>query len=445
MRKTFSSLFILIVLTICLWTFGAWFFGKQNSDALFKYIDKNQLNENAIVHLEMKEFSSSIISAKGRLAVRLNENYPLNTLINDNEEEWILNFTVKHGPFLINKTGFNIGKSVWEITIDEQNENLFKPIKEVTDSKINKRTQLPSAIIRHSFDDLMKYSLTFNRLQFDMKIKGIVDLKTGSHNGSMRSPEIVLKKNDITTKLSNIEFKYKNVSIAENGSYGQEKLYIRTILPEWVIKHKNMDAPVTLNAIHNGSFNLNGHILDGDNTLELNALNQTRYPFDKGIFDFNIDSLNLNKFAQLIRQFKHIQNLEEQSQWILEEQGELPEGQDQIWQRQDQAKIHKQRLPNIAKEAFLTTNTNKPIFTFKLLNNYQSNKSKLNGFLDIVNEGVNHSRLNSETNESLFSNLVKVNANVSLDKILYDFISNQIPINNNTFTLIYKNNQLLMQ
>jgi len=115
MRKTFSSLFIFIVLIICLWTFGAWFFGKQNSDALFKYIDKNQLNENAIVHLEMKEFSSSIISAKGRLAVRLNENYPLNTLINDNEEEWILNFTVKHGPFLINKTGFNIGKSVWEI------------------------------------------------------------------------------------------------------------------------------------------------------------------------------------------------------------------------------------------------------------------------------------------------------------------------------------------
>lgn len=440
MRKFFSSLIILSVFFLCFWSLSAWFFGKNNRDELLTFLERNQQDSDAFIHLNMKEFSSSIFGTNGILIASLNEKYSFHEITKRIPNELQINFNFKNGPVLYNKTGLSIGKSAWRVTIDEQ--YIAHAIN--NDIASNNKTflkQSPTAYFKHSFDNFIEYSLVLKQFELDLLIKGKINTKSNNHTGSITSKKILINEDNITAKLSNLELKYKSVSKDLNGTNVPDKFYLRTKVPELTIKHKKMESFLNLSVIHNGKSTFNGNTFDSENTIELTNLKKRLYPIDDGLLDIKVNNLNISKITKLFDQFGYIKNLQQQSHWVLEEQGELPEGQDKIWQLQDQSSRHREVLVDNVEKVLISNKTKKPVFTFFLLNQFKNKQSRVNGYIDVID----NSNQQYQNNELIFSNLTQVNANVSLDKLLYAFMSKQIPINKNQFKLTYKNNQLLME
>jgi len=138
-------------------------------------------------------------------------------------------------------------------------------------------------------------------------------------------------------------------------------------------------------------------------------------------------------------------------QWILEEQGEFPEGQDKIWELQDRESRYFRKLPQLVSNVIFTEGSKNAVndsqrindasIRFYLQTQYKNEDSSING-------AIYPSSLESnELDASMLSlaSLIHPEAKVKLNGDWLRYLSSRFPITKNDFTLTYKNKQLLMQ
>lgn len=445
MRKSISSLFMLIILLLSLWSISALLLGKNNQQNLHSLINENSVNPDALFSYELINYSSSIFGGKAIVAVSANNDNAFSNSVAGDLDAVLFDIDINNGPIIIHKTKPSLGNSAWIISLNDQNN--FEYLKDKTE--LYKLKQWPSAYLVHTFDNSIEYSIPIESQFSDIIIKGIYDLKKAVNTGSIKSKNLHFNQNKYALKIDDLNLRYILQNHKSNNKDSEKKLYLKAENTPFRYKHINMTKPLNVNLNYNGAVSFKNNKINSENTVEVDNIEPSSYPLDNAKYSFDVSDLHLQKFNDLSNHLSQIKNLQQQIQWVLEEQGELPEGQDQIWQLQDQISRYDKKLDNII-HSFSTNedisdknneNNRDSVFLFSGIHHYKNQQSKLKGSIDFARQGLPKEK----TTELSLNNLTQVNAEVSLDDLHYEFISAQIPIKKNQFKLIYKQNKLLMQ
>lgn len=433
MSKTISSIFILLLLFLMLWGVSSWLIGKNNEESLKLYLDTNQSNSDSFFKLSILESSNSILGSKSKVLLNLNSNNEVANLLEDSFGELLLSIDIKNGPILFNKAGFSFGKSAWGITFNKNN----------IDAEINTNSNLKhnTAYLQQSFENNIEYHVPLNLSNSNIQIKGVYDTNTSKNKGTITSDKLTFKNDRYFLQSNELDLKYIVIQDKINDQEREQKFYIKSTFFKVLFRHKNMEKSLNLKTNIDGNIFIKNNTLNSTNNISFMNANGSTYPIDNGKFNLKISDLDLLNVTQLIDDISEVKNLNKQAQWVLEEQGELPEGQDQIWQLQDQVKRFETTLINTTSKAINNDIKKMPVFKFSFVNQYQGNQSIVKGKIDSFSESLSNKDINDL---SVFS-LIEVNANVTLNELMFKYLSGKIPIKKKQFSLSYRDNKLLMQ
>ncbi len=161
-------------------------------------------------------------------------------------------------------------------------------------------------------------------------------------------------------------------------------------------------------------------------------------PIDKLEITAHSAGIQQSSFLQLMETKAELDNLRMQTQWELEEHGEMPEGQDKIWQLQNQINSLKQQYPVSFYKALFPSNETleSNALSVEIKTSNDKGQSRLSGYLKPSVNSSDSTRL---------TDLLDAEAKVTLDDLLYSFISKRSAISKKQFSLLYRQNKLLMQ
>ncbi len=434
MRKGISSLFVLLLLLISLWGISAWSFGVSTKDSL-KNIFSNQVSGNDI-HLndtfeyELLDLSHSVFGAKAKVAIQASSHGLLFIIGSQIDNKMILNIDIYNVPLLFDRSGVSTGSSIWYVSIDEElnDKNLLNKLQ---------LKQLPKAVIKVDFDNKIHYKLPIQAHTLELVLQGSYDLENQENFGQIDVDNFTYKSEQqrIETKKSHLAFKYFNSAEKESV------IDFSTDMPEILFQHQLMSKPIILKAIGNGKVSINNNNLSVITATTFEQSQTLNYPIEQGDLKFEITDVNLTKLTEVFTGLSTLDNLQQQIGWILDEQAEVPEGQDQIWQMQDSIKQLSAYLPSLTNE--LMIKKNKAITRFTLNTQHQNKVSTLTGGILPLSQQSYDSKGNNSN--KTFLSLLKAEAKVNLEEALFAHIATQLPIKKPSFGLVYKQNKLLMQ
>lgn len=434
MRKGISSLFVLLLLLISLWGFSAWSFGASTRDSLSN-VFSDQVSGNDILftdpfEYELLDLSHSVFGAKAKIAIQVSSNGLLSIIGSQIDKKLILNVDIYNGPLLFDRSGISTGSSIWYVSIDEElnDKNLLNKLQ---------LKQLPKAVIKIDFDNMIHYKLPIKAHILEMVVQGSYDPKTQENFGQIDVDNFTHQSEQqrIETKNAHLSFKHFNSAEKENV------IDFSTDMPEILFQHQLMSKPINLKAIGNGKVSIHNNNLSVITTTTFEQSQTLNYPIEQGDLKFEITDVNLTKLTEVFTGLSTLENLQQQIGWILEEHAEVPEGQDQIWQMQDSIQQLSAYLPSLTNE--LMIKKNKAITRFTLNTQHQNKLSTLTGgILPLSQQSLDKIGINANTT---FLSLFKAEAKINLDESLFAHIATQLPIKNPIFGLVYKQNKLLMQ
>ena len=452
MNKVISSVFMLLLLLLILWSLGAWIFGtKAELNAKAFFVNVNQ-SSDPIFNYEILKYDKSIFGAKAKIKLDLNLQNTIAQFIQDSfsgKHNQIINIDIYHGPILFDRSGVHFGSSAWKLSFDK---NLDEE-ETLTSSNILKLHQLRSAILKVGFKGEIEYKIPLKIHLNEVLVKGSYDLNTDMHKGNLSSDQLNFQSDKQKIQTTAFNLLYQQIATASSG---KSQIEISAEIPELVYTHSSLADKVTLKVDYQGSYTIENNVLDNDNRFNLDMVKKgadSYYPIDKGDLRLNLSALNLNDLLQINSTWSQIKSLQKQSQWLLEEQGELPEGQDQIWQVEDRAAQYSKQIPKLLTtlilkdgnklvnhESKISTIEDKSRINFSFSNIFKNKESTIQGavFPEVFDN-------NEDISQYSLTSLLQVQSKVNLDKQLLDIISTLLPIKKQNFKLIYKQNKLLMQ
>lgn len=433
MRKTISSFFLLLILLLILWVASAWFFGSQTKDMLNTFSTREYLSDNQsfLKDLEYKviESNSTILGTKLKVSlIPKNENI-IWSIFGNFKEDLKLNIDIINGPLLFEKSGLSIGRSKWIVSFDEKEySSLLSQYK---------FKNLPKALITIGFDKQLDYKLAIDTQLNKININGELDPITHTGKGIVEAEEFIFKtgKQVINSKQAKVTYTHQSTQSDE------AKFNWSTDIPELLFQHQLMTDPLLMTVKGKGLISIGNDILSSSNSFSFKQSRVSNYPPETADLTFNINDLSLESLLNVIDGFDAVINLKEQTQWVLEEQSELPEGQDKIWELQDNLETSVADLPSIIEGLLVKNESSKVSFTLET--QYKNNSSNLKGTILPLSESA-LSNLDANSDDSIWS-LLKAVSKVTLDKSLLSYVSTHLPINKSKFDLIYQQNKLLMQ
>ncbi|HIQ14398.1 MAG TPA: hypothetical protein EYH38_02345 [Leucothrix sp.] len=195
-----------------------------------------------------------------------------------------------------------------------------------------------------------------------------------------------------------------------------------------------------------------------------------KIPIDKASFSIFLKGLSSDGFLRYSELEAELDNLKQQAQWSLQENGEFPEGQDQIWQLYDEIDENIQRLPSIILNELFNKDSRIQLKAESLNSSGQSELigelRRIDASTQMILKNQNENPLmqkaqirdriifKSQNEKSLkkggggFNTLLSTlhgNARVKLDADLFLFLQNYSPIKQSEFKLMLKDSKLLMQ
>ena len=451
MKKIISTVFILLFMLIILFSLTAWFFGKNTEESIVTFIGNEKLNTESIFKYELLNYERSIFGAKATISIDFNSQNKIALFFEDlfiNKNTHVIDIDIYHGPILF-KFGLNVGGSILEI-------NAQNNLTNETQSKFVEYfgfNEIPFTSIFTGFDNEINYQVPFLFSQNKIIISGKYNLNSNIHSGTVVSKKLKYKDNNLLFQVEDFELLYKQIPM---GIYENSQFVLTGDIPKLSFKHRFLSEQVNLNMSYQGDVSLEANKVSSDNMLTFKVSNNRgipKYPIDKGSLNIKLDALNLNDLSELKMAFKEINYLQHQIEWLLEEQAEYPEGQDQIWQKQDKASQYYEQLPELLSRVLKTNTSNmtekqieslkhsfRSRVAFQFISQYLKQKSTLNGAIypTSLEKGDVISKL-------IFSSLIQTEAEVSLDDEWFQFLSGHVPIKKPNFKLIYKQNKLLMQ
>lgn len=427
------KIFILLLLVI-LWVSATWYLG-YGTEKIFK--EEPQTNE--YYHFEQLSYQKTLLGAKAR--IRLSSKL---SFIGEETDNLELNIKLQNGPFFIDDSGINIGKSRWSITSGEGD------LSNIKSNKTDFLLSLKNATVRIDFDKKAHYLLKVKLSNTLAIIKGVYDLQTGENLGSLHLEGLNIDspQGKLIAEKAKISYQYENM-----GSSGNNHGVVTVDIPSLQFFNNKDVIESDLNSTSVISFKDNA--LSGTIKINVNVKNAVNQPIKNIKSEFAIKGISKSGMMDLYTAYDHLNNLSQQANWQQEENGEFPDGQDQIWQIYDQVETLSRQLPDLLKNEVLNANSS---FRFKIDVASKSGFSKLSGQIErelieskaemIKTRGGVFDTSNQNGSLSilqLLSTVLKGEANVKLDKRLLEFISKRTVIDRDEFKLIWKRNKLLMK
>jgi len=434
MRKVLSSFFILSLLLISLWGISAWLFGekyKNNLQNLF-YGEIQSQNHFLINEFEYELFDikHSIFGTKAKIAIEASLESQFSFIGLNNEDKLILSVESYNGPVFFDKSGISTGSSIWYVRIDQELNN------KTTLDKLNFK-QLPTVVFKVGFDENIEYKSAIETNFFELVLDGVYDSKVREGFGEIAVNNFNHQTKQQKIKSKDISFGFKHSNIDSKASTTD----VTVDIPQILYQHQSMSKPIYLNVNGNGKISIDNNTYNSKHSISFEQIQNLYYPLTNGELELQISDLSFKKLQSVSNGFSKLENLQQQIEWILEDQAEVPEGQDKIWQLQDSVKQLKMNLPLLTNE--LLVKNNKSLVNFSLNTNHQNKVSTLIGeILPLSQRSLDSTYITST--DSLIT-LFKAEAEVNLNKELLDLIAKHLPIKNKRFGLIYKQNKLLMQ
>jgi len=435
MRKTISSLFILMLLLISLWGFSSWSYGINNKKDIDKILNKKNTVFANNFDYEVLEVEHSVFGSNIKVGIDLSSFSFLTAMGFKTENIVIFNIEMYNGPLLIDKSGVNVGRSIWHISLDD---------KLIDNQWFNNYilSNLYTLTVYVNFENQIKYKTNHQSNMSQVSLVGEYDSKESIGFAEITINNFLHTFNQNTIKFDETTIAYDHSS----NALATNKIKLKLNSPKVSYQHKQMSAPYHFKLNGSGSLSIGNNYINNKSKIFLDQFKSHNYPFDQIVAVLGIKQLSLENFYTLLETYEKMNDLINQREWVLEEQTETPEGQDKLWQLNDDSLSLKVNLPFLS-EALLLKNK-EPNIRFTLDSKFQGEPSILIG--SIVPQTVNASfqdsySINNNYDFTTFWSLFKVQANVSLGESLLDYITKHLPIHKSNFELRYEYNKLLMQ
>ena len=423
MKKTLSTLTTLLLFIIIIWSVSSWYFGREAEKSLRSLLRNNtQLNGENLITAELTDYKRTWVGANAILRFSSD-----NLIISERFGEYFVKANLLNGPVFLDDSGFSIGTSKWIIQPDILNLSEVQ----LQDLKTNFPEVVPYASVRLDFKQKAHYVGEFETETGNTIVKGVVDLITENNRGSVDIKDF--QWGDVPSKISakNLTLSFQHQKdITESYDPATANLYISDLK----ISHEFLDEPLLINLKATSNILSKNNNLSGLINVEFNIKDIKKFPVKNAVFTLEYIKLVADTFLQFTEAKGELDNLQQQTQWLLEEQGEVPEGQDQIWQLQDQIKIATIEQPiKLMKSAF---NNGESQIKLEIESHNNSGGSTLNGVIRPAESFTLSDKLLS---------YLKGEAKVNLDDELFEYLNSRTGLSKKQFLLSLKQNKLLMQ
>ena len=199
--------------------------------------------------------------------------------------------------------------------------------------------------------------------------------------------------------------------------------------------HEKLSKPLVLSIKMNSDFSLDGSALKG--YLKTNIHNKSfdfdeaGLPIEKADITLQFDGFPADTLIAFSEANDNLDNLYQQTEWVLEELGELPEGQEQIWQLYNEIEESINTFPKVlAGKVGGSSSIKLAITTF-----YKGESSSLDGKFKLQSK---------QFKISSWLSLLEGEAKVELDEYFLKAIQKFLPITKSKFKLLLRDNKVLM-
>jgi len=443
MRKLLSIFVMISLSSFLIWAVMSWYLGNEAEKEFRQVLElqSNKLGEKPF-RLELLDYKKNILGSSA--VVRISSDMPL-------LDDWIGDFNVTlkslNGPVFITKKGVDFGVSRWFIRIDpdsfsaESKENLLRIFPE----------ELPTGVLIIGFDKESSFDSSFKTEWLDSKVTAIYNLSRSSYRGAFDIFRLNYSSSGIkfSADEGTISFQYPNsvqtLNEIESDTLDNHVTYktVSIKIPQLNIDSQILSHPIVAALKGNSQITINNNVIDTLIKLHFNRLKKSSdesdevLPIDQLQITAQGSDIQQSSFLQVMETKAELDNLQMQTQWELQENGELPEGQDKIWQLQNQIHRLNQKYPVSFYNALFSSKDN--VSTSPRLEIQASNDSGQSSLIGHLKPSINSGE------STRFIDLLEAEASVSLDDMLYDFISKRTAIRKKQFSLLYKQNKLLMQ
>ncbi len=423
MKKFISSSITLFILLTILWSASSWYFGTKAENNL-----KSILLENAALFGE-RLFRADLIDYRktwlgANATLRISSDI---TFLSEQVGEFDVKVVLLNGPVFIDKSGLSLGTSRWTLQIDENNltAGQLQSLQSIFPES------LPIADVRLDFKQKAQYSAKFKSFLGESQITGVFDLESEDNRGAIKLTNFSLGVSPIRVSAESIDISYQHQK-ALTAAYkpGTSSMQI----PALVISHESLADPVTISVKANSDITIENNYLNGFIKVKINNNSVQPIPIKEAQITLQFNGLSSDSFIQLTEAKAELDNLQQQIQWVLEVQGEVPEGQDQIWQLQDQIDKASKQLPQALMQRVF--NGEKSQVKLEVTSNNNSASSSLSGLIKSADRFSESDKLIS---------FLQLESKVNLDDDLFKFLKSHSVVNKKQFSLVIKKNKLLMQ
>ncbi len=427
MKKFLSTLTIILIIFLALWMVLASYYGGKTEQEFKAFLQQSsQLVGKRLFRVELLSYKRTVSGAKAKLSI--SSDYPA---LSERMGELVANVKQLNGPFFITPSGVSIGSSHWALQVVDGGSGVIDGVgDEVYKHEDFFSRGLPSATVRVNFDGKAHYVIKGETDFFQSLITGVFDLATQNNRG-----EITVNKfsfgtlpNMISADIVNISFQHQK-AITARYKPGTASLQVRALK----INYENLPEPLILNVKMNSNLSLNKNSLNSFLKTDLKNIGVNNLPIERVELSLLFHGLAADTFVAFSEANEELDNLHQQVQWVLEELGEVPEGQDQLWLLYDRIEESSKIFPKLLAGNLTANGEN--LIKFKATTYYKNTSSHLKGKIKLESKNV---KLNS------WLSLLNGEAEVKLDQYLYQFIKKKLPITDPKFKLFLTDNQILM-
>jgi len=440
MKKILSAIFLLILLLIIMLALSGWYFGASAEKTLVGYLQKKPLiTSKDIFNVELQDYRKTLFGAKAKL--KISSDIPI---IAEKIGEIDLIAKLLNGPVFVTKRGISTGVYRWFITVDKS--KLTKSKKE--NLRAFFPNQLPHVIIRADFEKKVHYSSDFLSTFGQINLAGIFNLKQEKHHGTLKMQNFHydFPPNQLTAKQVKLDYQGQSSQVTTIAINTPNKMAVE--IPNLKIKLQHLKKPIELALKASSTIRQTNGYINGYANITTALLNRKQQenkplPIDKANISVMLRGISTQGFLKYKALEAELNNLKLQAQWSLQENGEFPEGQDQIWQLYNEIDEKAQHLPVIIFNELLNKES---LIELKAVSYNSSGQSRLTGKLKshIEEDAEKNVKKGGDDLNTLFSNL-KGEAKVEIDSELFPFLQNFLPLSKSEFKLILKDSKLLMQ
>ena len=397
---------------VILWGLAGWYLGTKAEQEFKAYLQhSSQLVGKKLFRAELLSYKKNLKGANATLLV--SSDFPL---LSERIGDFELNVKLLNGPVFITKSGVSVGSSRWALRLAE-NEKLKEFFPEA----------LPVANVLVDFEQKAHYQADVKTDFGESLITGIFNFKTEDNRGAVKLSNFSYGVLPDAVSANIINFSYQHQkAITTNYKPGTASVQISDLK----ISHKKLPKPLLLKLKANSNILLKNNELSGFIKADIGNQNSTDYPFETAKISLLFNGLSADGFIAYNEANAELENLKLQTDWVLEESGEYPEGQDQIWELYDRIEKSSKKLPQT-----LVALGKNSLMQIKASTHYQGQASHLDGTIKLAT---------NNPNITSWLALLDGEAKVKLDKGLHAILKKLLPLNKPEFTLQLKRNKVLM-